>query len=410
MNGEPVPGEEQDTKCSVCDDGDCENTNAIVFCDGCDLAVHQECYGVPYIPEGQWLCRKCQLLGRGTPTCIFCPNVDGAFKQTNNSKWSHLLCAIWIPEVSLGNMSLMEPVMDVERVPKQRWRLTCYICQQRMGACIQCGNKNCFTAFHVTCARRAKLFLRMKSSHSGPSMLDASVLKAFCDRHVPPDWRLEHDVDGATTGAKQFYQVTMRGRRWGDSQLQALSSSSDVVPYEPIEHGHPLDDSFGLSTSPGVKRKQPKVPANLWRLPSGAPVVPQIVLTSVENSLQRFVIRRKKEFLAEACKYWTLKREAKRGAALLKRLQLQLDSFSSMEITRRNFAGMGAAGGPKLQRRIEFAEQLQRDLEHVVRLCEVVKEREQEKLRDAEMLRELVDTIYFPVCPLLRPILDKAQK
>lgn len=411
MNGEPLAsGEEQDSKCAICDDGDCENTNAIVFCDGCDLAVHQECYGVPFIPEGQWLCRKCQLIGRGTPTCIFCPNTDGAFKQTNSLRWSHLLCAIWIPEVSLGNTTFMEPVMDVEKVPRPRWKLTCYICRQKMGACIQCGNKNCFVAFHVTCARRARLSLKMKSGHGNPASLDASNLKAYCDKHVTSEWRREHDVDTATADAIEYYHYIMRGRLWADSQQTALTATDGNVPeglvLEQAEEAK--NPKISLVLNPN-KRKRTQTPKIVWRLPSGAPVIPSAVYNSVESSLQRFTIRKRKEYAAEACKYWTLKRESRRGAALLKRLQLQMETFTSMEITRRNFVGMGAAGRVRLQRRIDFAEKLQRDVEGLRVLCDRIRHREQEKLGDAEMLKDIIDMVYFPITPLLWPILERAQ-
>ncbi|KAF1934040.1 uncharacterized protein M421DRAFT_415089 [Didymella exigua CBS 183.55] len=405
VNGEPAgQGEEQDTKCAICDDGDCENTNAIVFCDGCDLAVHQECYGVPFIPEGQWLCRRCQLVGRGTPAselpgCIFCPNGDGAFKQTTAMKWAHLLCAMWIPEVSLGNVTFQEPVQDVEKVPKTRWKLSCYICKQKMGACIQCGHKSCFEAFHVTCARKARLCLRMKSSQSSNPQ-DSTVLKAYCDRHTPSDWRREYDVEGAIADAKAFYRHTMRNIRWPDSQAYALSIGSTHA-------AHAIDDED--DGVPGSNKRKRGQPTKSWRLPSGAPVVPQAVYHNVENALIKFNVRKRKEFVQEACKYWTLKREARRGAALLKRLQLQMEAFSSMEITRRNFAGMGAAGRPRLQRRIEFAERLEDDMEQIRVLCHGIKEREAMKLDDIMILKNILDCVYFPIPAMLRPILKRLQ-
>ncbi|ODH53704.1 hypothetical protein GX48_00122 [Paracoccidioides brasiliensis] len=410
VNGEHASsGEEQDSKCAVCDDGDCENSNAIVFCDGCDLAVHQECYGVPYIPEGQWLCRKCQLIGRGSPSCIFCPNTEGAFKQTNTSKWSHLLCAVWIPEVSIGNLSLMEPVNEVEKVPRNRWKLTCYICRQKMGACIQCSNKNCFVAFHVTCARRARLYLKMKLIPGAPAVMESNGLKAFCDKHVPPDWRREHNTDAATAEALEYYRNTMQGRRWGDSQAAALALGPESqAGMDPAEDDNRAINQRITLTVGGNKRKRATAPKTIWKLPSGAPVIPQIVLNNVIASLQRFTVRQRKQYAEDACKYWTLKRESRRGAALLKRLQLQLETFSSMEMTRRNFAGMGVAGAVRLQRRIGFADKLYLDLDRVRMLCDEVKKREREKLKDAEILRSIIDLVYFPIPPMLWPILDKA--
>jgi NuA3 HAT complex component NTO1 len=180
----------EDSTCAICDEGDCENTNAIVFCDGCNLAVHQgipldvayiECYGVPYIPEGQWLCRVCHVGSRDPPQCIFCPNEGGALKQTADSSWGHLLCALWIPETDVANHIFMEPIDGVERIPKSRWKLVCYICN-KPGACIQCASKSCYLAFHVSCARRAKLSIKFKGIMSN---LERSHMKAFCDKHCP---------------------------------------------------------------------------------------------------------------------------------------------------------------------------------------------------------------------------------
>jgi NuA3 HAT complex component NTO1 len=147
----------------------------------------------------------------------------------------------------------------------------------------------------------------------------------------------------------------------------------------------------------------------IWKLPSGAPVIPQVVLNSVVASLQRFTVRQRKQYAEDASKYWTLKREARRGAALLKRLQLQLETFSSMEMTRRDYVAMGVPGYKRLERRIEFGERLYKDLDRLRMLCDEVKKREREKLKDAEMLRNIVDLVYFPTFPLLWPILEKAQ-
>ncbi|KAI0009981.1 origin recognition complex subunit 4 C-terminus-domain-containing protein [Xylariaceae sp. FL0662B] len=62
---------EDDEVCAICSKGDSEPPNEIIFCENCDMAVHQRCYNVPVIPEGDWICRNCSqedVLSGAKPT------------------------------------------------------------------------------------------------------------------------------------------------------------------------------------------------------------------------------------------------------------------------------------------------------------------------------------------------------
>lgn len=51
--------EGDDEVCAVCNMPESKPPNEIIFCDNCDMGVHQKCYGVARIPKGDWLCRNC---------------------------------------------------------------------------------------------------------------------------------------------------------------------------------------------------------------------------------------------------------------------------------------------------------------------------------------------------------------
>ncbi|TGZ79920.1 hypothetical protein EX30DRAFT_332820 [Ascodesmis nigricans] len=413
QNGEEPEDEgSEDSKCAICDDGECENANAIVFCDGCDLAVHQECYGVPYIPEGQWHCRKCQQIPRQTAHCVFCPNTDGAFKQTTTNLWAHLLCAIWIPEVRLANPAFMEPVEGLESVPRSRWKLHCYICKQKMGACIQCSNKSCYLAFHVTCGRRARLHMKMKNSSGPGAQLESSGLKAYCDKHVPPDWRRENDVDNAIIDAMEYYAMEFGSREWGDSQAAAVGGPSVFN-----------EDDYATGPLPRInlkvnnKRKRPETtepPELVWKLQSGAPVIPRVLFAKIVDHMTAHGVEDAQQFTSDICKYWTLKREVRRGACLIRRLQVQADSssFTSLEVTRKNYAALGRARGEKqLEIRKEFAQNLQHNMAQLLEMVSSEQwQQRKEWINDADKLREYIDAIYFPELQLMRTLLSGTEK
>ncbi|EPQ30582.1 uncharacterized protein PFL1_02106 [Pseudozyma flocculosa PF-1] len=411
----------EDTKCAICDDGEGENSNAIVFCDGCNLAVHQDCYGIPYVPEGQWLCRKCTVSPDRAVSCILCPHEGGAFKQTTQGKWAHLLCAMWIPETGVSNPVYMEPIDSVEKIPKARWRLQCYLCRCKMGACIQCDNKVCYAAFHVTCATKAGLLIqteRKRTSHHGgggggnggggdsgddDSDSDAApILRARCHKHVPPKLRSQLKISFDRANAISAYDddldgPAVRGSPFGHSSQrtreQSLDSSS-AAPLIPVSRSGSV-----LADHDGQGSKSARAYKRSYR--AGPPLVPAYIVNRVLDYIGRIALRKKPPLVAQIARFWSLKREARRGAPLLKRLHLEPWTASSHTKEQTDAQKV---------KKLAFLNTLRNDLEAVRMLAELVRKREREKLRQARLLRDaLVNATLFPYYDVLASALAKVE-
>lgn len=52
--------DKDDEVCAICQGSNSRKRNEIVFCDGCNIAVHQKCYGLTDLPPGCWFCRECK--------------------------------------------------------------------------------------------------------------------------------------------------------------------------------------------------------------------------------------------------------------------------------------------------------------------------------------------------------------
>ncbi|XP_067160836.1 E3 ubiquitin-protein ligase Jade-2 isoform X3 [Apteryx mantelli] len=184
---------DEDVVCDVCRSPEGEDGNEMVFCDKCNVCVHQACYGILKVPIGSWLCRTCALGVQ--PKCLLCPKRGGALKPTRSgTKWVHVSCALWIPEVSIGCPEKMEPITKISHIPASRWALSCSLCKECTGTCIQCSMPACVTAFHVTCAFDHNLDMRTILADN-----DEVKFKSFCLEHstgatkLPEEARTEPD-------------------------------------------------------------------------------------------------------------------------------------------------------------------------------------------------------------------------
>ncbi|XP_020284725.1 peregrin isoform X2 [Pseudomyrmex gracilis] len=351
-NGGGGVAADEDAVCCICMDGECQNSNAILFCDMCNLAVHQDCYGVPYIPEGQWLCRRCLQSPSRAVDCVLCPNTGGAFKQTDRpSEWAHVVCALWIPEVRFANTVFLEPIDSIESIPQARWKLTCCVCKRRgVGACIQCHKSNCYAAFHVTCAQQAGLCMRMRTVQpaNGEPMLVQKT--AYCEAHTPVDYQPSTNP------------VDARRRAIANKK----SSSAPVI---------------------------------------SIPTIPPERIREIASLLDG--IPKKSQLIQRIIAYWTLKRQYRNGVPLLRRLQSShpqsrpppLGEHSSSPTHDSEIRG-------EMCRQLKYWQCLRQDLERARLLCELVRKREKLKKELIKVKEKCVFLQLRPVESVLRALLE----
>ncbi|XP_077569613.1 bromodomain and PHD finger-containing protein 3 isoform X2 [Stigmatopora nigra] len=381
---------DDDAFCCVCLDDECLNSNVILFCDACNLAVHQECYGVPYIPEGQWLCRCCLQSPQKPVDCVLCPNRGGAFKQTNDGRWAHVVCAIWIPEVCFANTVFLEPVEGVDNIPPARWRLTCYLCKQKgRGASIQCHKANCYTAFHVTCAQRAGLFMKIdpvrETNVNGTTF---SVKKtAFCETHSPAG------QDGISDEESEGRVVGSRGRA---SRGRSAYTDGPVTP----KKGRKSESDGKMG------KKKEKNDTCSTKLSNASPqvIVPEIPTCRLNALCKGILFQKKSQFMRRLHNFWLLKRQSRNGVPLIRRLHSNVQSQRNTEQPEVVDEHVTAARDA-----LRYWQKLRHDLEKARLLVELIRKREKLKREQLKIHQAALELQLTPMLLLLRSTMDQLQ-
>eukprot|EP00118_Oscarella_pearsei_P018622 m.191381 g.191381 ORF g.191381 m.191381 type:complete len:2209 (+) comp39449_c0_seq4:329-6955(+) len=370
-NGDPAAATiDENAVCSICNDGECQNSNAILFCDMCNLAVHQDCYGVPYIPEGQWLCRRCLHSPSRPVDCGLCPNKGGAFKQTDDGRWAHVICALWIPECGFANPVFLEPIDGIQEIPAARWKLNCCICKRRQGACVQCVRNNCYTAFHPTCAQQAGLYLKIEPAMDERTG-EATVRKvALCDLHS-----LQGSMSPSAEEADAVAEAGVE-EEGGASKKSSIVEKIRAKAQEAFRKSRMVMEERGRQISPILS----------------LPHVPPRRLGKITTQVS---LKKKLHFLNSLYNYWMLKRQSRSGVPLIRRLQAsQQEKQSSL--------AQDLDDDDEIKECDEQWRLLRQDLEKARMLVELVKKREKLKRDLAKIEKTAVELRVEPLVAVLK--------
>ena len=178
----------EEGSCVVCFDGSSNEDNQIVFCDSCNIAVHQSCFGVFQVPDGDFYCDRCQEEDHvhiENRACTLCPLKGGAFKRTTCGRWVHVFCALWCPKATIRDGSTLSPVDTVPAIESNRG-VVCSVCCIPVGWTTTCAHEGCEIAMHPYCGWRDGMY-----GHVADAVPSNLQLQLYCGQHTP-----EHAIGG----------------------------------------------------------------------------------------------------------------------------------------------------------------------------------------------------------------------
>ncbi|XP_075228956.1 uncharacterized protein LOC142328798 [Lycorma delicatula] len=122
----------------------------LLVCSSCCVCVHAVCYGVNMDgtqPPEDWKCDRCSNNVIDVSCCL-CPMGGGAYKQTTDNRWAHILCALMVPGAHFINKDNQD-IIDVTKtilVPHK-----CFYCNKE-GGLVHCCDHSCTHWYHLSCA------------------------------------------------------------------------------------------------------------------------------------------------------------------------------------------------------------------------------------------------------------------
>ncbi|KAE9396919.1 hypothetical protein BT96DRAFT_1038487 [Gymnopus androsaceus JB14] len=147
----------------------------------------------------------------------------------------------------------------------------------------------------------------------------------------------------------------------------------------------------------------------------GPPLVPAIIVDRITQYISKVNVRKRGDFLPMVCKYWSLKREARRGAPLLKRLRLEpWTAVSSGKLQSEEDSAYHDEAGIKIENNTALSAFVIGDLEPPLELVELlfsldaIKD-ESHLILNTDPLSSLL-SFEFPVFKPPPPPLEKPRK